>query len=660
MQSVVIAEDIDIPAMVSERKKKRLAPSASSAEADTTSAFDDKTEPPSPKKAKKSAGSSKKSTSKKSVKKEDEPKFWPEADLQELIRRIEQNIPPKDTLKFDSQARKLNWGAVAFGAYNASDCKGMWTHIQLRLRRFRLLRELVEDAKAWVSQPWTNFYRSQKLNRHPEQPRRPLSTYMLFYLEKKDKVAKENPSLEMTEISKKIALMYKNLPEKTKQKFVQKAAQMRQEYEVQIEAFHKQHPELVPKVSKREKSSSQTYPGPIKPKTPFQVCNSCPVFVIQLYFADKMENKHKNDPNASKTALTELYRLQWKTLSDKKKMYAGKPEKPPNSGYSLFSRIMLKSEEIKHYDSKQRMTQISAMWKNLNAKDKRKYHDKVQQLLEQYKLDFATYLESLPPDKKEEELQAGRRCKKPSTGQATRRRRIKKEQDDDDDEDDEVESSSEEDTDEEEETVQQPTPSSPKKDAAKTKKVKEEPTEKPPMKLFKGEPEPPPVMAYKLFLKKFMVEANHIPEANRMKEAPRYWQMLPDTEKTKYRKKLAELKQKYIANYEKFLKSLSQEELKEYSQQKAICKQSEESPEDSDDDEEEGEEEDSAAESDEEEDEVRVTGVVRTATFPSLPRRRHNSTDTEDSDSDGSSSGSASDTDSSESGSGSDSDSESD
>jgi hypothetical protein len=61
-------------------------------------------------------------------------------------------------------------------------------------------------------------------------------------------------------------------------------------------------------------------------------------------------------------------------------------------------------------------------------------------------------------------------------------------------------------------------------------------------------------MAYKLFLKNFMNEAKHIPEENRMKEAPRYWQMLPESEKTKYRKKLVELKQKYIANYEKFLK----------------------------------------------------------------------------------------------------------
>jgi hypothetical protein len=34
-------------------------------------------------------------------------------------------------------------------------------------------------------------------NRHPDLPRRPLSTYMLFYMEKKDKVARENPGLEM-------------------------------------------------------------------------------------------------------------------------------------------------------------------------------------------------------------------------------------------------------------------------------------------------------------------------------------------------------------------------------------------------------------------------------------------------------------------------------
>lgn len=51
---------------------------------------------------------------------------------------------------------------ISFGVYSAEQCKEMWGKIQKRLRRFRLLREVLEDAKAWVSKPWTNFYRSQK------------------------------------------------------------------------------------------------------------------------------------------------------------------------------------------------------------------------------------------------------------------------------------------------------------------------------------------------------------------------------------------------------------------------------------------------------------------------------------------------------------------
>ena len=52
---------------------------------------------------------------------------------------------------------------VCFGDYTGGQCKEMWGRIQKRLRRFRLLREVLEDAKLWVSKPWTNFYRSQKL-----------------------------------------------------------------------------------------------------------------------------------------------------------------------------------------------------------------------------------------------------------------------------------------------------------------------------------------------------------------------------------------------------------------------------------------------------------------------------------------------------------------
>jgi hypothetical protein len=51
-----------------------------------------------------------------------------------------------------------------------------------------------------------------------------------------------------------------------------------------------------------------------------------------------------------------------------------------------------------------------------------------------------------------------------------------------------------------------------------------------------------------------MTDASHIDPEYREKEAPRYWQMLPDADKAKHRRRLNDIKQKYIRDYEKFLK----------------------------------------------------------------------------------------------------------
>lgn len=71
--------------------------------------------------------------------------------------------------------------------------------------------------------------------------------------------------------------------------------------------------------------------------------------------------------------------------------------------------------------------------------------------------------------------------------------------------------------------------------------------------------------------------------------------------------------------YNNCLQSLSQEELKEYSLLKAKSKQSEE--ESHEDDSDASEQESGSDNEGQQSDEVRVAGVVRTASFPPLPRR---------------------------------------
>ncbi|XP_046383911.1 nucleolar transcription factor 1-A-like [Ischnura elegans] len=544
---------------------------------------------------------------------------WPEDHLWELMKRMEASIPARDSLRFDSRVEKLDWEEVRFGPYTGPECKAMWNKIQKRLRRYRLLRELLEDAKTWVTQPWTNFYRSTKQNRHPDLPRRPLSTYMLFYLEKKDRVAKEHPGLEMTAVSKHIALMYKNLSKKKKQKYIDKAAEERREYEEKLEEFYRLHPEMVPKSTPKDKPPPQMEPGPRRPCTPFK-----------LYYLEKLKT-HRDDPDFRQEKCKEM----WKNVSDKKKLIwinraledetryqaelkvymrenpnfvpqplkpvltkdekqlkerlAGKPEKPPNSGYSLFSRIMLASDEMKKYNSKGRMLEISKMWKDLSAIDKKKYHDKVQQMIDQYKLEYATYLESLPENERKEELLLTTHRKKKVVPEkpAAEKPAAKANSTTTTKAAPSASASSKKANDVK---VQEKEPPAPVKDKKSKKEWKQT--------LYQGEPEPPPVTAFQLFLKSFMSDATHIPPATRMKEAPRYWEMLPESEKAKHRKKLGELKQKYIANYEKFLKGLSQEQLKEYSTLKSNCnrldemKEEEEEEEDSDGDDEDEDDDD--------------------------------------------------------------------
>lgn len=110
-----------------------------------------------------------------------------------------------------------------------------------------------------------------------------------------------------------------------------------------------------------------------------------------------------------------------------KERVAGKPTKPPMSAYSLFSRMMLQSEEIKQLMVRDRMNYIAMQWKNCSEEEKRVYREKVAHMLEQYKLDYATYLESLPEDKREEELQNNmpkRKAKKLDNDAPAKKRKI--------------------------------------------------------------------------------------------------------------------------------------------------------------------------------------------------------------------------------------------
>ena len=47
--------------------------------------------------------------------------------------------------------KKIDWKKVSWeGGLNPAECKRYWNYVQDRIRRFRIMAELVPDARHWI------------------------------------------------------------------------------------------------------------------------------------------------------------------------------------------------------------------------------------------------------------------------------------------------------------------------------------------------------------------------------------------------------------------------------------------------------------------------------------------------------------------------------
>merc|ERR1712135_63958 len=146
------------------------------------------------------------------------------------------------------------------------------------------------------------------------------------------------------------------------------------------------HPDYIP--LKSEKMPMKALPP--KAPTPFKLFCDSKMSKFQAEgmngneAREKCREKFKADhPDVEVGAKKSLLSKDEKHLKEKTE---GKPEKPPNSGYSLYSKKLLASSSLKHLESKERMTEISRMWKELKDEERKLYNEEAQQLILNYKM----------------------------------------------------------------------------------------------------------------------------------------------------------------------------------------------------------------------------------------------------------------------------------
>ncbi|XP_056333419.1 upstream binding transcription factor, like isoform X7 [Danio aesculapii] len=348
---------------------------------------------------------------------------WSKEDCLMLLERIRSLLPDGDTMKYKTTESHFDWEKVGFGVFSGDMCKQKWQKVATEVRKYRTMTELIVDAIEYVKNP----YKGKKLKTHPDFPKKPLTPYFRFFMEKRAKYAKIHPEMSNLDLTKILSKKYKELPEKKKLKYIQEFQREKESFEKNMARFKEDHPDLI---EERKKSDL-----PEKPKTP-----------QQLWYNHEKKTYMKIHPEVSQKELKEALRRQWSQLSDKKRLkwiskalelqkhyedtmrayieahpdanseehvksvltkaerqlkdkFDGRPTKPPPNGYSLYcAELMVNMKDV---PSTERMVLCSKQWKMMTQKEKDMFQKRCEQKKKQYEIDLQRFLESLPDEERE-------------------------------------------------------------------------------------------------------------------------------------------------------------------------------------------------------------------------------------------------------------------
>ncbi|XP_061776600.1 upstream binding transcription factor, like isoform X2 [Nerophis ophidion] len=348
---------------------------------------------------------------------------WRQEDCLTLLERIRSLLPDADGMKYKTTESHFDWDKVGFGSFTGEMCRQKWSKVSSEVRKYRTMTELILDAIEFVKYP----YKGKKLKTHPDFPKKPLTPYFRFFMEKRAKYAKIYPEMSNLDLTKILSKKYKELPDKKKQKYVTEFQSEKEEFGKNMARFKHEHPDLMEESKKSD--------VPEKPKTP-----------QQLWYNHEKKTYLKLHPEVTQKEMKDVLRRQWSQLSDKKRLkwiskalelqkdyednmrvyheahpdvmsddhvrsvltkaerqlkdkFDGRPTKPPPNGYSLYcAELMVNMKDV---PSTERMVLCSKRWKMMTQKEKDMFQKRCEQRKKQYDVDLQRFLASLPEEERD-------------------------------------------------------------------------------------------------------------------------------------------------------------------------------------------------------------------------------------------------------------------
>jgi hypothetical protein len=121
---------------------------------------------------------------------------------------------------------------------NTMDLNQLWYASHVKLLK-QITRELnVQDRQDELIDKFIGDRLKIKKRRDPNKPKRPLSSFLYFCNDYRDKVRSENPDLKMGGVMKELGKLWKNLDNENKDKFIKLAENAKSQYEDQLEQYN--------------------------------------------------------------------------------------------------------------------------------------------------------------------------------------------------------------------------------------------------------------------------------------------------------------------------------------------------------------------------------------------------------------------------------------
>lgn len=216
--------------------------------------------------------------------------------------------------------KSVEWEKVPLcGERTREEAKARFMLLSNRVRKTRTAMEILQDMKTSHKKDTgsSTVSRKRKAPVDPDLPKKPITSYMLFYQAKKSKLLEKHPELSVIEISQKLGKRWRNLSDEKKQKYSDQWHNDMEDYNHKMMKYLKNHhPDVEP-----------------------------PLTAFDLWAEEESKQIKSDKPEISDRKLKKKLNRRWENLEESEKSKWTDKEKKEMKKYK--KRIVLAEKKAK-------------------------------------------------------------------------------------------------------------------------------------------------------------------------------------------------------------------------------------------------------------------------------------------------------------------------